>query len=154
MAERFSKGPIVPTFKRFRWFPLATPEKYGGSYLKNAIMDAPNFVICLGMGACAIGALAYMVYQDSKNPRFHDRPYKRHYTVWRPDDPRIQNLKNRPDYYNPEGTIPDPLDTKPEYSGWIGKKPYPVMEDGRYANDLSLINMFQKKKPMEWAEKE
>ena len=42
MAERFSKGPIVPTFKRFRWFPLATPEKYGGSFLKNAIKDAPN----------------------------------------------------------------------------------------------------------------
>ena len=42
MAERFSKGPIVPTFKRFRWFPLATPEKYGGSFLKNAIKDVPN----------------------------------------------------------------------------------------------------------------
>ena len=106
------------------------------------------------MGACAIASLAYMVYQDSKNPRFHDRPYKRHYTVWRPDDPRIQNLKNRPDYYNPEGTIPDPLDTKPEYEGWKGKKPYPVMEDGRYANDLSVVSMFRKSQPVERAEKE
>ena len=41
-ASRLSKGPLTPLLKRFRWFPLAEPEKYGGSYLKNAWKDAPN----------------------------------------------------------------------------------------------------------------
>ena len=41
-ASRISKGRITEVVKRFRWFPLATPEKYGGSYLKNAWSEAPE----------------------------------------------------------------------------------------------------------------
>ena len=89
--------------------------------------------------------------QDKKNPRDKDRPFKRFYTVYRPTDPRIENLKARPDYYNPEGTIPHYNDQTAEYSGWKGKKPYPVMADGRYAND---IGVHIKQKPNEWLEKE
>ena len=41
-ASRISKGRITEVVKRFRWFPLASPEKYGGSYLKNAWSEAPE----------------------------------------------------------------------------------------------------------------
>merc|ERR1712154_698569 len=79
-----------------------------------------------------------MIHQDEKDLRLKDRPFKRHYTVYRPDDPRIENLKARPQYYNPEGVIPDPLDTKPEYHGWQGKTSNPTMADGTYAKDISM----------------
>ena len=41
-ASRISKGRITEVVKRFKWFPLANPEKYGGSYLKNAWTEAPE----------------------------------------------------------------------------------------------------------------
>ena len=41
-ASRLSKGKIEEVVKKFRWFPLARPEKYGGSYLKNAWAEIPE----------------------------------------------------------------------------------------------------------------
>ena len=41
-ASRISKGRITEVVKKFKWFPLASPEKYGGSYLKNAWTEAPE----------------------------------------------------------------------------------------------------------------
>ena len=94
-------------------------------------------VVSLTASSIAIGCLIYRYQEDQKNPRFKDKPYKRFYTVYRPDDPRIENLKARPDYYNPEGTIPDIQDTKPQYEGWKGHTGNPVMADGKYMADIS-----------------
>jgi hypothetical protein len=41
-ASRLSKGPVTEVVKKFKWFPLASPEKYGGSYLKNAWKEIPE----------------------------------------------------------------------------------------------------------------
>ena len=60
-----------------------------------------------------------------------DRPYKRFYTVYRPDDPRIENLRARPQYYNPEGVIPDINAT--DYS-WHGPKNHTKNESGEYSS--------------------
>merc|ERR1711920_459205 len=130
-ASRLSKGPLTPLLKRFRWFPLAEPEKYGGSYLKNAWKDAPCLVVSLTCSTVSIAMLGYMIHQDEKDLRFKDRPFKRHYTVYRPDDPRIENLKARPQYYNPEGTIPDVNAT--DYS-WHGPKNHTKKESGEYSS--------------------
>ena len=98
----------------------------------------PDLWRSISMSMGAIGMLAYMIHRDEKDLRFKDRPFKRHYTVYRPDDPRIENLKARPHYYNPEGSIPDPLDTKPEYHGWQGKTSNPTFKDGSYSKDISF----------------
>merc|ERR1712043_96606 len=99
--------------------------------------EVPELVISFTGSALAVVSLVYWYQKDQKDLRSKDRPYKKYYTVYRPDDPRIENLKARPQYYNPEGTIPDPLDTKPEYHGWQGKTSNPTMADGTYAKDIS-----------------
>lgn len=111
------------------------PELYNPNIIHFIIIF--QLVVSLTASSIAIGCLIYRFQEDQKNPRFKDKPFKRFYTVYRPDDPRIENLKARPDYYNPEGTIPDIQDTKPMYEGWKGPKGDPVMADGRYAGDIS-----------------
>ena len=44
-SSRLSKGPVTEVVKKFRWFPLASPEKYGGSYMKNAWAEIPEVCI-------------------------------------------------------------------------------------------------------------
>ena len=41
-SSRLSKGPITEVVKKFKWFPLASTEKYGGSFLKNAWAEIPE----------------------------------------------------------------------------------------------------------------
>ena len=41
-SSRLSKGPVTEVVKKFKWFPLASPEKYGGSFLKNAWAEIPE----------------------------------------------------------------------------------------------------------------
>merc|ERR1719510_606599 len=70
---------------------------------------------------------------NEKDLRYKDRPYKRFYTVYRPDDPRIENLKARPQYYNPEGTSPDILT---ENYKWIGERNVPTKANGKFATSI------------------
>jgi len=138
-ASRLSKGPVTEVVRKFKWFPMASPEKYGGSWLKNAWKEVPELVLSLTMSVTSMGMLIYMFQQNEKDLRAKDRPYKKHYTVYRPDDPRIENLKARPQYYNPEGAIPDVQSTeKSEILRWYGKKTMPTKADGSYAKHLSL----------------
>jgi len=42
MAHRLAKGPNYPLFKKFKFFNMARPELYGGSYLKNLCYERPE----------------------------------------------------------------------------------------------------------------
>ena len=89
--------------------------------------------------ALAVVSLVYWYKKDEKDLRGKDRPYKKYYTVYRPDDPRIENLKARPQYYNPEGVIPHPSTTEnKDVVRWYGPKTAPIMADGTYAVHSSL----------------
>merc|ERR1711862_571281 len=61
--------------------------------------------------------LAMQYNWQSKYQCYTNWPFKRQYTVYRPDDPRIDRLRKLPEHYNQEGTIPDPQATIP--SRWL-----------------------------------
>lgn len=42
MSFRLAKGPNYPLFRKFKFFNMATPENYGGSYLKNLCYERPE----------------------------------------------------------------------------------------------------------------
>jgi hypothetical protein len=87
----------------------------------------------------SIGILTYLFVQNEKDLRTKDRPYKKYYTVYRPDDPRIANLRARPQYYNPDGVIPDVQKTQTEeVLRWYGEGANPTKADGSFAKHLSL----------------
>ena len=98
-------------------------------------------IISLGCSVGAIGILTYLFVQNEKDLRSKDRPYKKYYTVYRPDDPRIANLRARPQYYNPDGAIPDVQKThKADVMKWHGETSNPTMPDGSSAKHLTLKN--------------
>ncbi len=50
------------------------------------------FIACIGMAR-----MVYYFYEDKETGFYTNRPYKRYYTVMRPDDPKI--LKLRAEWY-------------------------------------------------------
>ena len=86
-----------------------------------------------------MGMLTYLFVRNEKDLRTKDRPYKKHYTVYRPDDPRIANLRARPQYYNPDGVIPDVKNTHTEQVvKWHGETSNPTKADGTFAKHMTL----------------
>merc|ERR1712111_290584 len=70
--------------------------------------------------ACQVGVvamIAYGIHLQSTTHCFTNKPFKRRYTVFRPDDPRIERLREMPRHYNQEGTIPNPAPAF-NYSGY------------------------------------
>jgi len=44
--SRLAKGPVVGLFQKFKFFNMARPELYGGSYMKNLAAEAPELIAC------------------------------------------------------------------------------------------------------------
>ena len=93
-------------------------------------------VVAVAMMVSATVGLGFLHSWNEKDLRHKDRPYKRFYTVYRPDDPRIENLKARPQYYNPEGTIPAIQAPEAEKFKWLGERSVPKKADGSFATSI------------------
>ena len=87
-------GPVQPLVENFRFIRRAKPELYGGSMLKNAMDKIPHIVFICGPYAVAtFTVLTWQIYTNNTTDYFEDRPYKAIYTVMRPDDPRVKEIK-------------------------------------------------------------
>lgn len=104
-------GPVQPLVEKFRFIRRAKPELYGGSMLKNAMDKLPHIVfICVPYFIATITAVAWQFYIDKNTDYYSNRPYKLIYTVIRPDDPRIKEIKA--DCYH---RVDEPHEYKPRY---------------------------------------
>ena len=74
-ASRLSKGKIEEVVKKFRWFPLARPEKYGGSYLKNAWAEIPEVRINVSSDIWVLMQGKFMFFKYSKCPEHGIQSY-------------------------------------------------------------------------------
>lgn len=88
--RKMRAGHIRPIVNRFKTFPAANPELYGG-YMKNAIVKLPHLVffspfLVLSVVYMAIG---YSRLDPADGKRVY-MPYKARYTVIRPDDERMR----------------------------------------------------------------
>ena len=87
-------GPVQPLVEKFRFIRRAKPELYGGSLLKNCMDKLPHIVFFAGPYTVAtLIALGYVGYINNTTDTFRNRPYKSVYTVMRPDDPRVKDIK-------------------------------------------------------------
>lgn len=49
--------------------------------------------LCFGIAMFSVGYMYYSYCEDKKTHISTNRPYKEYYTVYRPDDPRIERLR-------------------------------------------------------------
>merc|ERR1719357_1829163 len=80
----------------WKFFKMTSPEKYGSGpigLLKNFWGECSE--VALGAGIFVFSsAMIYLAYVDDKKTGIHtNKPYKKYYTVYRPDDERIEKLK-------------------------------------------------------------
>jgi hypothetical protein len=87
-------GPVKPLFEKFKFMRPSSPEKYGGSYLKNAWAEVPELLFGAPYFIGGIGLMCYLWYKNSNGDYFTNRPYKPYYTIMRPDDPRVDRIKS------------------------------------------------------------
>jgi len=99
-------GWRVPVVQKFKVFPLSEVENYGNSYLKEMIKTAPALLCMLVSMPVAFCILLGVAKFDANHGLLQNRPFKKLYTVYRPDDPMIERMMWRPAYYNHEGTVP------------------------------------------------
>ena len=52
-----------------------------------------EFVICGAIGLFSMGMIYYKYLEDKETKAHTNKPYKEYYTVYRPNDPRIQRLR-------------------------------------------------------------
>ena len=92
-----------------------------------------QLVLSLSMAATSLGIMTYLLTKERKDLRSIDKPYKRFYTVYRPDDPRIENLRRRPQFYNVDGEIPDIWASNKEVYKWHSdeERPHAIRADGK-----------------------
>jgi len=73
-----------------------SPEKYGTGLVglcKNAWGEASE-VVFAGFIFIGSGIGLYMINEQDKRTKYYsNKPYKNYYTVYRPDDPRIDALR-------------------------------------------------------------
>jgi len=84
---------LVPTW---RWLKQASPEKYGSGplgILKNFWAECPEVALTGMIATFSVIGLYYVLSGDKTDKKFTNKPYKDFYTVYRPDDPRIQKLR-------------------------------------------------------------
>ncbi len=105
------KGPKGPLFRPFKYFNLATPEKYGGSLFKNMLADAPELFVSLAMIGVGLFTIGYHLKQELKYGAVNTTPYKREFIVIRPEDPLIEVVRQSADHYA------DPMHPKAERPG-------------------------------------
>ena len=97
--KRIQTLNIKPLVERWRFFKMARPENYGGSYWKNACAEIPEVLLGSVFTFWGLGIMAYATYFNEREvDRTTNRPYRYHYTVIRPDDPRVSKI--RMDHYN------------------------------------------------------
>ena len=52
-----------------------------------------EFVLCSGIALFSMGLIYYKYCEDLETKGSTNKPYKEYYTVYRPNDPRIQRLR-------------------------------------------------------------
>ena len=57
------------------------------------LFQCSEFVICGGIGLFSVGMIYYKYLEDLETKATTNKPYKEYYTVYRPNDPRIQRLR-------------------------------------------------------------
>ena len=82
------KGPKQPLYRPFKYFNLATPEKYGGvgkpsAYLKNMLHDAPELFVCICLALSSYVALFGFYKYEQKHGIYRGTPYKQELIVIR-----------------------------------------------------------------------
>jgi len=84
---------LVPTWKLFK---QTSPEKYGTGIvglLKNFWGESSEVAIAAMIFVGSSISIYTMYVNDKETKYFTNKPYKQYYTVYRPDDPRIENLR-------------------------------------------------------------
>merc|ERR1712098_112814 len=94
-------------FENFKIIKGSERHKFGNSYVKEMMIQTPAFFFWIGSCFACVGLMSKMYFEQKKDQRWPHKPFKKQYHVYRPDDPRIERLRARPDYYNQEGTIPE-----------------------------------------------
>lgn len=97
------KGPKIPLYRPFKYFNRATPERYGGSLLKNMLAESPELFLCFCGFAFAITFnLLKLGTQDEEALR--KVPYKYDYVVIRPTDPLMEHVRFNSAHYDTKYT--------------------------------------------------
>ena len=91
--KRIQTLNIVPLITKWRFFKMARPENYGGSYFKNACAEIPEVIWSGILYAAGLGLVVNAVYNPTVNDRQQYYPYKDQYTVMRPNDPRVKDIR-------------------------------------------------------------
>jgi len=92
-TPRYMYQKLVPKWK---FLKINEPEKYGKGPLgliKNLYGEQPTVCFFFIFGACGIVKLVSAFYEDQKTGCFTNLPYKKYYTVMRPDDERMMKLR-------------------------------------------------------------
>ncbi len=100
-------GSVRSLYERWTFLKEASPERYGGSYFKNAWAEIPEVVfmgLYFGIFGTAIHTYKYKRQKKMGHPMSRNQ-YKDLYIVLRPDDPRVQMI--RKDYYLRHGGFTD-----------------------------------------------
>jgi len=112
LSQKVAQGWRVKLFEKWQYIQLSEREKFGGSYAKEMFMQTPGVAIYLGCTAFTAAIMYYTYRAQNIDQRFTNKPFKNYYEVYRPDDPRIEEMRRMPLYYNQEGTIPNDYRTK------------------------------------------
>ncbi len=96
-VRQFKTGRVGPLIEKYKWIKTASPENYGGSWLKNAMNEIPEVMFMSIFAFIGFGITARGYMREMKDNTFSNKPYKRYYFVMRPDDPKVKNI--RPEYY-------------------------------------------------------
>ena len=125
------KGPKAPLYRKFKYFNMATPEKYGGSLFKNMLAEAPELFTSCVLVVIAGGIMTYVAIRDESTGGTKNKPYKEEFFVIRPTDPLIETVKVRKAYYEdpmnqPKEKVLEKTDLVEPFAYW---KP---VKDGAY----------------------
>jgi len=90
-VRSLKSGPVKPLIERWRLFKRARPEKYGGSYAKNMLAEAPHLYLCMFYAGMGLSLSYYKWFNDREWGE--EKPYKDFFHIMRPDDPRIKFIR-------------------------------------------------------------
>ena len=71
---------------------------------KNMCNDAPELLACLAGLAIAFPIIGYCMYRQEKYDLYNYTPYKNEFVVVRPDDPAVELIRKRQEYYTNKPT--------------------------------------------------